>query len=248
MKTSKILLIFAGIVVIVVLTVGITIGVERIVHRRAFEKRMPYLTDILGKERPRDLLETIKIVRAIEVLDMNEEQIGKVISRWGKLNNIREEHNKIRKEKLEEIEKLLKAKASSSELQAVISELNGLDDKFQSDYKALRNEIDNALTIEQQAKLILFERDFHRQMQMFLENQPKTSKQNLRGRQMGKELREPSQMPRTGNRPRRQSGEELGEPSEPPESGNRQRRQKGGEFGPPTSEMPSDEIKEVEQI
>lgn len=172
MKFSKMLLVISGVVVIVALTIVITMGVERAIHRRAFEKRMPHLAKIIGKESPRDLLKTIKMVRAIEVLGLDEEQIAKVIPRWRKLDETREVNRKARKKKLEEIERLLKAEAPAEELENAITSLEELDDKFQSDCKALRDEINQMLTPEQQARLILFEKDFRCQMQKFLQRQP----------------------------------------------------------------------------
>lgn len=172
MKASKLLLLIAGGLAIVLITVGITLGVQKAIYTKRAVKRMPHLAGILGKERPRGLLKTIKIVRAVEALELNEDQIGKVLSRWNKLNEMREEYFKTRKEKVTEIDRLLRAEEFTEELQDALTGLRELEEKFYADCKTLKDEIDTFLTTEQQAKLIIFEKNFHRQMQRLLGRTP----------------------------------------------------------------------------
>lgn len=186
MKVSRIILIILGIVIIVALTAGITIWVQKTLHLKRLEKRMPHLAGLLGKEKPRDLLETIKTVRAIDVLGLAEEQIAKFIYNNNRLKELKKEHHKMRQEKLDAIDKLLKEKASTEELQNSINEFRKINEEYQNNCKTVRDDINSILTPEQQARLILFERDFQQQMQRFLQKGPcriKREKRSLKGKE-----------------------------------------------------------------
>lgn len=173
MKSFKILLIITGVIAIIAATVVVTLGVQRSIHRKKFIQKTPHLAKLLGDKKPKDLLGTIKTVRAIEVLDLNDEQSARYISLSRKLETLRKEHHEKRKEKLEGLDRLVKAAASDDELQKVIKELQQLDEDFRTETKGLRNEINSILTPDQQARLILFEKEFQHEMQEFLERQPR---------------------------------------------------------------------------
>lgn len=181
MKSSKILLIIAGIIAIIAITVAVTLGVQRSIHHRKFIRKVPHLAKLMGDKKPKDLLVTIKTVRAIETLDLNDEQSARYISLSRKLETLRKEHHEKRKEKLEELDRLVKAAASDDELQKAIKELQQLEEDFRTETKGLRDEINSILTPDQQARLILFEKEFQREMQEFLEGQPRR-KRCLKGK------------------------------------------------------------------
>ncbi len=172
MKFSKKYLAIIGGVVLVVLVVGVTMGVRKAAHRRAIRRR-PALARILGKERPEEMLETIKIVRTIEALELNEEQIAQVIPRWRSMKEAMKEFHQSRKERIEELEKLLKSKASSQDVERALENLKAQEKAFRERTESLKDEIDSILTPEQEARLILFERKFHKEMQRMLKRPPK---------------------------------------------------------------------------
>lgn len=173
MRFYKIFSIISGIALIIVLTVGITIGVQKTIHKKSFEKRMPQLAGVFGKEKPKDLLDTIRIVRAIDELSISEEQTGRFVSLLRKQNELRRSHRKERNKRIEELEKLLKEKASPGDLEKIVTELEQLEDKFKSESDSLKTELDNLLTIEQQAKYILFEHEFQHEMRRLVGKGPK---------------------------------------------------------------------------
>lgn len=192
MKSFKILLIITGIVAIIATTVAVTLGIQRSIHRKKFIRKTPHLAKLMGDKKPKDLLVTIKTVRAIETLDLNDEQSARYISLSRKLETLRKEDHEKRKEKLEELDKLVKSNASDDELQKVIKGLEEDEEKFRADTENIRDEINSILTPEQQARLILFEKEFHQQMQRFLERQP-CRRKGLRGGGIGpKKLQESS--------------------------------------------------------
>lgn len=192
MKSFKIFLIIGGIIAILAITVVVTLGIQRSIHHRKFIRKTPHLAKLLGDKKPKDMLGTIKVVRAIDVLNLNDAQSAKFISLSRKSEVLRKEHREKRKEKLEELDRLVKTNASADELQKVIKELEQLEEDFKAGTKGLRDEINTILTLEQQARLILFEKEFQREMQGFLERQPLRRKGPRRGDIESRKLQESS--------------------------------------------------------
>ena len=168
MKASKITLIVIGIIVLITITVGVTVVVQRNIYKKKLAKHAPYLTNLMGKEKPRDMLKTIKLVKAIEVLDLDEEQMAEFITQWQKTQRAAMDYRKDRAEKIKEIDELLKDKASPQDLTNAITELRALEKDFSGEKQDLQDEIYSVLTPEQQARFILFEKKFNRQMKNFL--------------------------------------------------------------------------------
>lgn len=176
MKFSKKYLAIIGGVVLVVLVVGVAVGVRKASHRRAIRRRGPALARLLGKEKPREMLETIKIVRTIEALELNEEQVAQVLPKWRETKEARKEFHQNRKERIEELEKLLKSKASSQDLERALENLKAQEKAFRERMESLKDEIDSILTPEQEVKLILFEKKFRKEMQRMVKRPPKRAR------------------------------------------------------------------------
>ncbi len=176
MKLSKKYLAIIGGVILVVLVVGVAAGVKKAAHRRAIKRRRPALARILGKERPREMLETVKIVRTIEALKLNEEQIAQVLPKWRRRKEARKEFHQSRKERIEELGKLLKSKASSQDLERALENLKAQEKAFRERMENLKEEIEEILTPEQEVKLILFEKKFRQEMQRMLKRPPRRAR------------------------------------------------------------------------
>ena len=175
MKFSKKYLAIIGGVILVILVV-LVVGVKKATTRRAIKKRRPALARMLGKERPREMLETIRLVKTIEALELNEEQIAQVLPKWREMKEAKKEFHQRRKERIEELEKLLKSKTSSQDLERALENLKAQEKAFQGRLESLKDEIDKALSPEQEVKLILFEKKFRREMQGMLERPPRRAK------------------------------------------------------------------------
>ncbi|MBU4128750.1 hypothetical protein L6386_05355 [bacterium] len=173
MKFSKKYLAIIGGVVLVVLVVVVAVGVKKAAHRRAIKRRRPALARLMGKEKPREMLETIRIVRTIEALELNEEQVAQIIPKWRRMKEARKEFQQSRKERIEELEKLLKSKVSSQDLEKALENLKAQEKAFRERMESLKDEIDSILTPEQEVKLILFEKQFRKEMQRMLKKPPK---------------------------------------------------------------------------
>ena len=164
MKGTKLSLFIVGGIVIVLLAVGATLAVQRSIRHCRMKERMPQLAGLLGKDSSKDMLETIKMARVVKELDLNEEQIGVVYSRWNELSKKKNEYRKEKKEQVKKIAELLKAKASSEELQQAITILERTKDTYKIETEDLKHQVNGVLTVEQQAELIVFENSFKAKM------------------------------------------------------------------------------------
>ena len=176
MKYSKKYLAIIGGVILVVLVIVVTVGVKKAAHRRAIKRRRPALARILGKRGPQAMLETIKVVRIIETLALNEEQIAQVLPKWRMMRETKEEFHQSRKERIEELGKLLKNKASSQDLEKALENLKEKERAFLERTEDLKEDIENILTPEQEVKFILFEKTFRKEMQKLLEKPSKKAR------------------------------------------------------------------------
>jgi len=172
MKLSKKYLALIGGVALIVLLTGVIAGASE----EAAEKRGSAQSRTTGRERSKEMLETIRTVRTIETLKLTEQQIAQFLPKQRQMKGMRENYSKVRKVKVEKLAKLLESKASPRDLEKVLAEVEAEEEKFQAENKALRAEIDSILTPEQRARLIIFERDFRKEMHKMLKKSSKREK------------------------------------------------------------------------
>ena len=172
MKLSKKYLAIIGGVALIILLVGVTDGASE----EAAEKRRPAQSRIPRRERSKEMLETIRTVRTIETLKLTEQQIAQFLPKQRQMKEMRENYFKVRKARVEKLAKLLESKTSPRALEKTLTELKSDKEKYQAENKALRDEIDNILTLEQRARLIIFERDFRKEMRKMLKGHSKRKK------------------------------------------------------------------------
>lgn len=185
MKLSKKYLVIIGGVALIVLLTGVTARAsEETAHPRAAGKRRPAQARIPRVEKSKEMLETIRTVRTIEALELTEEQIAQFLPKMRKIREEREKHRAVRKEKVEKLAKLLESKTSPRVLEKALAEMKADEEKFQAENKALRNEIDSILTIEQRARLIIFERNFHKEMREMLKEPSKKERPSEKRREI----------------------------------------------------------------
>ncbi|MCK4648336.1 hypothetical protein KAT51_02315 [bacterium] len=178
MKLSKKYLAVIGGVALIVLLIGVTARASE----EAAEKRRPAQSRIPGRERSKEMLETIRTVRTIETLKLTEQQIAQFLPKQRQMKEMRQNYSKVRKVKVEKLAKLLESKTSPRVLEKVLAEMKADEEKFQAKKKALQTEIDSILTPEQRAKLIIFERDFRKEMRKMLKRFSKREKSSEKRR------------------------------------------------------------------
>ncbi len=129
-----------------------------------------------------DILERIhqlKKVRMIEMLDLAEEQSVRFFAR---LHEYERETEGLKHEKeaaLEKIERLVRNRADSTEFGEVFSQALSLDEKLVELDRRFFQSLQGILTVEQQGKYLLFNRQFERELRESLK-EIQRRRQNLK--------------------------------------------------------------------
>ena len=122
------------------------------------------------KRAPKELIETLRKVRLIEELRLTDEQSVKF---FPKLNEIRESKEKFDQDRKTLIEELMdlfeKDKKSAEQINAKLDKLFQREEEFNKKETALKKEIRKILSPEQQARLILFQLRFDKEMREMIQ-------------------------------------------------------------------------------
>ncbi len=113
---------------------------------------------------PREIIEKVRIYKLTENLDLSEEQITKFFPRLKELRKSEQEFHTKRMEIVKKLKELLAEKASEQEIVKTINHLQELQKKrFEMQLKEFE-EIKQILTPEQQAKFIIFQEEFEKEI------------------------------------------------------------------------------------
>ncbi|HXG00371.1 MAG TPA: hypothetical protein VNL69_06270 [Bacteroidota bacterium] len=127
---------------------------------------------------PLERIERFKKMRMLEILELGEEQSARFIARYNEQEQKRRELMKQRDELLDRLEQLLRAKADESEYQKLFTEIIDINRRIGEERLAFFNGLSDLLTIEQRAKLLLFERRFENELREAM----REAQQRRRGR------------------------------------------------------------------
>ena len=121
-----------------------------------------------GMPEGRERLETLRQVRMIEALDVDEEKAARITV----LYNRHLEHNRETMRGIDalidELEEAIETGAPDSELQQIRSQIKENRDAVHSNRMDFYRDAEEILTTRQVAKLIVFERNFQRDMRQFM--------------------------------------------------------------------------------
>ncbi|MEO0122578.1 MAG: Spy/CpxP family protein refolding chaperone [candidate division WOR-3 bacterium] len=113
---------------------------------------------------PREIIEKVRVYKLTEELDLSEEQITKLFPRLKEMRKNEQEFHKQRMEIIQKLKELLDEKAKEQEIVKTLNRLQELQKKrFESQLKELE-EIKQILTPEQQAKFIIFQEEFEKEI------------------------------------------------------------------------------------
>jgi hypothetical protein len=115
-------------------------------------------------DRGWERVEQLRKVRLIEMLDLKEDQSVRFFARFKEHEAARKELTTERNEVLDKIERLVRNRADSTEYAPLFAEVEGIDTKIVAGRKQFFSSLGDILTIEQRAKLLLFERRFEREL------------------------------------------------------------------------------------
>lgn len=111
-----------------------------------------------------DRIQRFKKMRMVEMLDLKEEQTVRFFARYNEFENARRELNHQKDETLDKIERLIRIKADAKEYEKYFSEVESINRKTGEEKLKFFNGLSDLITIEQRAKLLLFERRFETEL------------------------------------------------------------------------------------
>ncbi len=119
---------------------------------------------------PNRKLEALRIWRLTQELNLSEEQAMQFFPKVKRMRELRQEHRVARQALLDQLQTLLaQDPVEPAGLKTVLDSLNTIDETMRESELKLRQEIADMLTIEQQARLCVFEATFDRQARRMIE-------------------------------------------------------------------------------
>lgn len=110
-------------------------------------------------------IERFKRMRLVEMLDLNEEQSVRFFPRLNEFENSRREIKKQKDEVLDKIDRLIRNSVSDQkEYEKLFAEVEAIDRKAGEEKLTFFNSLSDLLSIQQRAKLVLFERRFEAEL------------------------------------------------------------------------------------
>jgi hypothetical protein len=130
----------------------------------------------MKEEDPHKLIEAIKIWKISEFLDLDDEQMVVFFPKLKRIEKHRRESFKQRHSILEKMRKQLDKDKSDSMIGETIEELLSFDEEARDKERELREDIMSVLNVKQQAKLLIFEERFEREIRNIIKEMRKEHK------------------------------------------------------------------------
>lgn len=106
-----------------------------------------------------DLVETFRLNKLTEILDLNETQLSKLITAEKNLKKIQNEFNLAESDNIKELEKLIKEK-NYDKAEKLVDKIEIMDKEKFDALRKIRRDYMKSLNNEQKSKYILFELQF----------------------------------------------------------------------------------------
>jgi Spy/CpxP family protein refolding chaperone len=144
-------------------------------------------SDMLCKQNPKEMVETIRIYKITEELDLSEDQSVRFFPKLKEMRTAHEEYIASRRRLSEQLEGYLKdPNKFAKDIKSLVSELEAVETKLREKETRIKKEIGNILTPEQQAKYMLFQQRFNREMREMVGKAKDMHKEMHQKRQPGK--------------------------------------------------------------
>lgn len=158
-----------------VLIAGLLLAIGAETDKPAPERRPSGLDIDLPNEDVPHLVEIIRVWKLVDELELKEEQLIKFLPKFKELIDLRDKYFRSRRKNVTGLEKLLTANPSENELKSAIDEFKSAEVDYYITYKRLNDELDTNLNIEQQAKFIVFQDRYRRDMRSLIRTLKKLS-------------------------------------------------------------------------
>lgn len=133
-----------------------------------------------GQFRGAERVEQFKKLRMIEALKLDDDTSVRFFTKYNKHEEIVRDINKQRDGLLDELQGMRKSGASDAEMEKVISGLVALDTKQSEERSRFVSDLKGVLTTGQVADLLLFERNFARNVRQLMQEMARQRRQGMR--------------------------------------------------------------------
>lgn len=117
------------------------------------------------RERLREEIETMKMWKMLDVLDLSQEQSDKFLPVWKEMQKAQKDFREKREDLLKSLESVLgEEKPAEGKIRDILGQLEKERSRFDEVQQRFRQKAQEVLTLEQQAKLLLFEDRFEKRM------------------------------------------------------------------------------------
>jgi Spy/CpxP family protein refolding chaperone len=121
------------------------------------------------REKIRENIQTLRTWKLLEVLDLTSEQSTKFMPALKDFQDAKKRFEDTRRELLKELETSLESKKDEKKLTETLSTLENNKKEYQMEQDKFLEKIKAILSLEQQAKLLLFEEKFEKRMRETIE-------------------------------------------------------------------------------
>jgi len=131
---------------------------------RARRQEMMRQGAIQPNKDTRDMIEDLRIVRLTKELNLTDQQLAKFLPKMREMEAARREFHQKQVGLIKDMDDLLGRGASEKDLQTKLSEFEKQENDFQSKERESRKALTNQLSVEQQARYVVFQEKFEREM------------------------------------------------------------------------------------
>ncbi len=117
-----------------------------------------------GSDKAKEKIETVKMWKMTEALDLSEEQASRLFPAMKQFQNMEDSLRNQMMKFVEDLENVLQENEDSSKIAVIIDKIVSLKNQQSKNEAEFFVKMRSILTPSQQAKYILFERDFRRKM------------------------------------------------------------------------------------
>jgi len=122
-----------------------------------------------GSERAMEMIRAMRIMRMRERLNLSDEQVAALLPRLSRRDSLMISHRKAQAEDFQLLkQELAKSNPSESKLKEIMDRLKKEEDEHHQQMTRLRDEMLSVLSVEQQAKFVIFEVEFEREIRRFI--------------------------------------------------------------------------------
>ena len=152
-----------SIIALLVLVSGLLLAVGAETGKSADEKATASIVDLSKEDIPR-LVEIIRIWKFVDELGLKEEQMVEFIPRFKELNDLRSNYYRSRGNAINKLKGIIGPNPSKAQIESAINEYRNLRTIYHQEEKQLEDKLYSGLTVEQQAKFIVFQSVYRRDM------------------------------------------------------------------------------------